>query len=82
MNIAFEYAKLCEERRFVHFTLSWFFEWQLTQGCYFARLKACDELLAENPYLKDSLDYRMPYFNVLELYSIKLTNAETWRIAY
>ena len=31
-----------------------------------------DELLAENPYLKESLDYRMPYFNVLNYIQLEL----------
>ena len=31
-----------------------------------------DELLAENTYLKDSLNYRMPYFNVLNYIQLEL----------
>jgi len=31
-----------------------------------------DELLAENPYLKASLDYRMPYFNILNYIQLEL----------
>ena len=28
--------------------------------------------MAENPYLKDSLDFRMPYFNVLNYIQLEL----------
>ena len=31
-----------------------------------------EELLAENSYLKESLDYRMPYFNVLNYIQLEL----------
>ena len=31
-----------------------------------------DDLLAENPYLKASLKYRMPYFNILNYIQLEL----------
>ena len=43
-------------------------EWQVTKEVILA-IEGYDELLAENPYLKASLDYRMPYFNILNYIS-------------
>ncbi|MGT2847145.1 phosphoenolpyruvate carboxylase [Streptococcus massiliensis] len=71
MNIAFEYAQLCEEKEvqdIFHIILD---EWQLTKDVILA-IEGYDDLLAENNYLKDSLDYRMPYFNVLNYIQLEL----------
>lgn len=71
MNIAHEYALLCEEeevREVFHTILD---EWQLTKNIIL-QIEEHDELLAENPYLKLSLDYRMPYFNVLNYIQLEL----------
>ena len=35
-------------------------------------IEGYDELLAENSYLKDSLNYRMPYFNILNYIQLEL----------
>ena len=35
-------------------------------------LKVTMNSLAENPYLKASLDYRMPYFNILNYIQLEL----------
>lgn len=71
MNIAFEYAKLCEseEVQTIYYTI--LDEWQLTKNVILA-IEGYDELLAENTYLKDSLNYRMPYFNVLNYIQLEL----------
>ena len=71
MNIAFEYAKLCEseEVQAVFYTI--LDEWQLTKNVILA-IEGYDELLAENTYLKDSLNYRMPYFNILNYIQLEL----------
>lgn len=73
MNIAFEYAKMCESeevRNIFHILLD---EWQLTKDMILA-IEQNDELLAELPFLKASLDYRMPYFNVLNYIQVELIN--------
>ena len=46
-------------------------EWQLTKDVILA-IEGYDELLAENSYLKDSLNYRMPYFNILNYIQLEL----------
>ena len=71
MNIAFEYAKLCEEEEVRDIFNIILDEWQLTKDVIL-QIEGHDELLAENPYLKDSLDYRMPYFNVLNYIQLEL----------
>lgn len=73
MNIAFEYAKMCEneEVRSVFYTI--LDEWQLTKNIIL-EIEQNEELLAELPFLKASLDYRMPYFNVLNYIQIELIN--------
>ncbi|HGW6846556.1 TPA: phosphoenolpyruvate carboxylase [Streptococcus pneumoniae] len=71
MNIAFEYAKLCEDEQVkaIHETI--LNEWQVTKNVILA-IEGHDELLADNPYLKASLDYRMPYFNILNYIQLEL----------
>lgn len=73
MNIAFEYAKMCEDEevRSVFYTI--LDEWQLTKNIIL-EIEQNDELLAELPFLKASLAYRMPYFNVLNYIQIELIN--------
>ena len=70
MDIAFEYAQLCEEevRNIYQIILH---EWQLTKDIILM-IEEQEELLAENSYLKESLDYRMPYFNVLNYIQLEL----------
>ncbi len=71
MNIAFEYAKMCESdevRSVFHTILD---EWQLTKNMILS-IEQNEELLVELPFLKASLDYRMPYFNVLNYIQIEL----------
>ncbi|OFP43904.1 phosphoenolpyruvate carboxylase [Streptococcus sp. HMSC067H01] len=71
MNIAFEYAQLCEseEVQAIYYTI--LDEWQLTKDVILA-IEGQDDLLAENPYLKASLKYRMPYFNILNYIQLEL----------
>ena len=71
MNIAFEYAKLCEseEVQAIYYTI--LDEWQLTKDVILA-IEGHEELLAENTYLKASLNYRMPYFNILNYIQLEL----------
>lgn len=71
MNIAFEYAKLCEDKEVQAIYYTILDEWQLTKDVILA-IEGYDELLAENSYLKDSLNYRMPYFNILNYIQLEL----------
>lgn len=71
MDIAFEYAQLCEEEDVRNIYQIILHEWQLTKDIILM-IEEQDELLAENPYLKESLDYRMPYFNVLNYIQLEL----------
>lgn len=71
MNIAFEYAKLCEDEQVKAIYETILNEWQVTKDVILA-IEGHDELLADNPYLKASLDYRMPYFNILNYIQLEL----------
>ncbi|HFO0059623.1 TPA: phosphoenolpyruvate carboxylase [Streptococcus pneumoniae] len=71
MNIAFEYAKLCEDEQVKAIYETILNEWQVTKNVILA-IEEHDELLADNPYLKASLDYRMPYFNILNYIQLEL----------
>ncbi|WP_247948891.1 phosphoenolpyruvate carboxylase [Streptococcus gordonii] len=71
MNIAFEYAQLCEDKNVRDIFNIILDEWQLTKNVIL-EIEGHDELLAENTYLRDSLDYRMPYFNVLNYIQLEL----------
>ncbi|WP_049493257.1 phosphoenolpyruvate carboxylase [Streptococcus constellatus] len=71
MNIAFEYAKLCEDEKVQEIYYTILDEWQLTKNVILA-IEDYDELLEENPYLRDSLDYRMRYFNILNYIQLEL----------
>ncbi len=71
MNIAEQYAQLAESEavRSVFTTIR--DEWQLTKDILLA-IENHDEFLATNPSLRASLDYRLPYFNVLNYIQIEL----------
>ncbi|HGQ8058450.1 TPA: phosphoenolpyruvate carboxylase [Streptococcus pneumoniae] len=71
MNIAFEYAKLCEDEQVKAIYETILNEWKVTKNVILA-IEGHDELLADNPYLKASLDYRMPYFNILNYIQLEL----------
>ncbi|HGQ5880121.1 TPA: phosphoenolpyruvate carboxylase [Streptococcus pneumoniae] len=71
MNIAFEYAKLCEDEQVKAIYETILNEWQVTKNVILA-IEGHDELLDDNPYLKASLDYRMPYFNILNYIQLEL----------
>ncbi|MGT2836773.1 phosphoenolpyruvate carboxylase [Streptococcus macacae] len=71
MNIAFEYAKLCQDQETRDVFNTILDEWQLTKNVILA-IEKHDHLLEDNVYLKKSLDYRLPYFNVLNYIQIEL----------
>ena len=71
MNIAFQYAQLAESdevRSVFNIILD---EWQLTKNVILA-IEKHEAFLDENPFLKASLDFRLPYFNVLNYIQIEL----------
>lgn len=71
MSIAKQYADLCkdEETKKVYDIL--YKEWKLTKDTIL-QIEGYDDLLAEEPSLKTSLDYRMPYFNILNYIQIEM----------
>lgn len=71
MNIAFQYAQLAETQEVRDVFLTILDEWQLTKNVILA-IEQHDELLEDLPKLKYSLDYRLPYFNVLNYIQIEL----------
>ena len=71
MNIAFHYAQLAESeevRSVFNIILD---EWQLTKDVIL-EIEKHDGFLDESPSLKASLDFRLPYFNVLNYIQIEL----------
>lgn len=71
MNIAFQYAQLAENQEVQDVFNIILDEWQLTKNIILA-IENQEQLLAEVPTLKASLDYRLPYFNVLNYIQIEL----------
>ena len=71
MNIAFEYSQLCEDKKVQEIYYTILDEWQLTKNVILA-IEDYDDLLEENPYLRDSLEYRMRYFNILNYIQLEL----------
>ncbi|MGT2829418.1 phosphoenolpyruvate carboxylase [Streptococcus hillyeri] len=73
MNIAFRYAQMCEDQAVRDVFNVILDEWQLTKNIIL-QIEQHDDLLEELPNLKASLDYRLPYFNVLNYIQIELIN--------
>lgn len=71
MNIAFQYAQMCEDEAVREVFNTILDEWQLTKDVILA-IEQHDDLLEELPSLRASLDYRLPYFNVLNYVQIEL----------
>ncbi|MGT2803273.1 Phosphoenolpyruvate carboxylase, type 1 [Streptococcus henryi] len=71
MNIAFQYAQLAESQEVRDVFNIILDEWQLTKNVILA-IENHDDLLEENPSLRASLDFRLPYFNVLNYIQIEL----------
>lgn len=71
MNIAFEYAKLCQDEETKEVFNTILDEWQLTKNIILA-IENHEHLLEDNSYLQASLDSRLPYFNVLNYIQIEL----------
>lgn len=73
MNIAFQYAQMCDDDAVKEVFNIILDEWQLTKDMIL-EIEQQEELLAELPNLKASLSYRLPYFNVLNYIQIELIN--------
>ncbi|MGT2887586.1 phosphoenolpyruvate carboxylase [Streptococcus didelphis] len=71
MNIAFQYAQLAEKEEVRDVFNTILDEWQLTKNIILA-IEEHEDLLEDNPSLKHSLDFRLPYFNVLNYIQIEL----------
>lgn len=71
MNIAFQYAQLAEDEDVRDVFNTILDEWQLTKIVILA-IEQHEDLLETNPSLRASLDYRLPYFNVLNYIQIEL----------
>lgn len=71
MEIAREYASICDDEETKKVFDIIYQEWKLTKKVIL-QIEDHDELLAEAPILKQSLDYRMPYFNILNYIQIEM----------
>lgn len=71
MEIARQYAELCEDEESKQVFEPIYQEWKLTKKVIL-QIENHDELLADSPSLKQSLDYRMPYFNILNYIQIEM----------
>ena len=71
MEIAREYASLCDDEETKKVFDIIYQEWKLTKKVIL-QIEDHDDLLAEAPILKQSLDYRMPYFNILNYIQIEM----------
>ena len=71
MEIAEQYANLCQdaETRSVFDIIH--AEWALTKEVIL-QIEGHEKLLEDNPSLESSLDYRMPYFNVLNYIQLEM----------
>ncbi|QQP27666.1 phosphoenolpyruvate carboxylase [Lactobacillus ultunensis] len=71
MEIAKQYADLCEGENVKSVFDIIYKEWQLTKQVIL-QIEGHNELLEDNPALKKSLDYRMPYFNILNYIQLEM----------
>lgn len=71
MDIAKQYADLCEDEDTKQVFDTIYQEWKLTKEVIL-QIEGNKELLADNPSLQMSLNYRMPYFNILNYIQIEM----------
>lgn len=71
MDIAKQYADLCEDEDTKKVFDTIYQEWKLTKEVIL-QIEGNKELLADNPSLQMSLNYRMPYFNILNYIQIEM----------
>ena len=71
MEIAKQYADLCEDETTKTVFDIIYKEWQLTKEVIL-QIECHSKLLEDNPSLESSLEYRMPYFNVLNYIQLEM----------
>lgn len=71
MEIAKQYADLCEDEATKTVFDIIYKEWQLTKEVIL-QIEGHSKLLEDNPSLESSLEYRMPYFNVLNYIQLEM----------
>lgn len=71
MEIAKQYAELSEGLETQAVFDAIYKEWKLTKEVIL-KIESHDELLADAPLLRKSLDYRMPYFNILNFIQVEM----------
>ena len=71
MDIAKQYADLWEDEDTKKVFDTIYQEWKLTKEVIL-QIEGNKELLADKPGLKMSLNYRMPYFNILNYIQVEL----------
>ncbi|CCK83627.1 Phosphoenolpyruvate carboxylase [Lactobacillus equicursoris 66c] len=71
MEIAKQYADLCEDKATKTVFDIIYKEWKLTKEVIL-QIEGHSKLLEDNPSLESSLEYRMPYFNVLNYIQLEM----------
>ena len=71
MRIAKQYADLCEDEQVKSVFDIINQEWELTKKVIL-QIEGHDELIEDAPTLKKSLEYRMPYFNILNYIQLEM----------
>lgn len=71
MEIAKQYADLCEDEATKTIFDIIYKEWKLTKEVIL-QIEGHSKLLEDNPSLESSLEYRMPYFNVLNYIQLEM----------
>lgn len=71
MKIAYQYSKLAEKEEVQNVFNIIHDEWELTKKVILS-IEKHENLLEENDTLKESLEYRIPYFNALNYIQIEL----------
>ena len=71
MEIAKQYAELSDGLETKAVFEAIYQEWKLTKEVIL-KIEGHDELLADAPLLRKSLDYRMPYFNILNFIQVEM----------
>ncbi|MDD6407648.1 MAG: phosphoenolpyruvate carboxylase [Lactobacillus equicursoris] len=71
MEIAKQYADLCEDEATKTVFDIIYKEWELTKEVIL-QIEGHSKLLEDNPSLESSLEYRMPYFNVLNYIQLEM----------
>lgn len=71
MEIAKQYAELCQDEKTKSVFDIIYQEWKLTKQIIL-QIEGHDDLLSDAPNLKNSLAARMPYFNILNYIQLEM----------